>query len=65
MRDVIVLKVQNSLGVLNNGRGVRGDEEFNGLRSSILAQEGARLTATNLRAEILGHEQAVVLLDDD
>jgi hypothetical protein len=34
--DVVVFKIENTFGVLNDGRGVRSDEEFDGLRKAIL-----------------------------
>jgi len=47
--NIIVKEIQDSLGVLDNGGGIGGQEVLNLLRSAILAQEGARLAAAQLR----------------
>jgi hypothetical protein len=46
--DIIVLQVQDSLGVLDNGRRVRSNEELDGLRKTVLGQEGSRLRSSKL-----------------
>jgi hypothetical protein len=43
--NIIVLEVENLLGMLDDGRRVRGQEELDGLRSAILGEESARLRA--------------------
>ena len=47
--NVIVLKVKNTLGVLDYRRGIGGDEEFDRLREAVLRHE-----RTGLRAEHAG-----------
>lgn len=46
--DVVVLKVEDSLCVLNDGRGIRRDEVFDGLRHAIFSHEGSRLRSSDL-----------------
>lgn len=48
MSNVVVLQVENTLGVLDDGGRVRGDEELDRLGHAIVAQERARLTADEL-----------------
>lgn len=48
MGDVVILEVQDTLGVFDNGGGVRRDEELDGLGKSILGHERARLGAHHL-----------------
>ena len=47
--NIIIEEVQDRLGVLDNRRWIRGQEVLDLLREAILAQEGARLAATQLR----------------
>jgi hypothetical protein len=39
--NIVVLEVKNLLGVLDNGRRVRGQEELDGLRGTIFGEESA------------------------
>ena len=48
MGDIVVLKVQDSLGVFNDGTGIRCDKEFNGLGHAVLRHEGTRLGSSEL-----------------
>ena len=50
MRNVIILEVEYTLGVLHNGSCIRSDEEFNGLWCTILGNEVTRLPARDLGA---------------
>lgn len=62
--NVIILEVQDSLGVLNDCRGIRGDEKFDRLRQAILGKEGSGLRTTKLGSAALtigNGEQATVL----
>ena len=43
MSDIVVLEVQDSLGVFDDGAGVRGDEELDGLGHAVFRHEGTRL----------------------
>ena len=43
MRDVVVLEVENPLRVLDDGGRVGRDEELDGLRHAVVAEEGATL----------------------
>lgn len=44
MSDIVIFKVEDSLGVFDNGGSVGSDEEFDRLRHSIVTQECSRLT---------------------
>jgi len=46
--DIVILQIQDSLGVLDNSRGVGGNEEFDGLGKPILRQESSRLRSSEL-----------------
>ena len=48
MGDVIIFEVENTLGVLDNCRSVRGDEELDGLRETVVGHECARLRTGHL-----------------
>jgi hypothetical protein len=48
--NVVVLEIEDPLGVLNHGRGVRSDKEFDGLGHAVLGQEGTGLGAAKLRS---------------
>ena len=56
--NIVVLEVENLLGVLDNGRRVRGQEELDGLRSAVLREESARLRA--VEQTLVGRSQEVV-----
>lgn len=43
--NVVVLEVENLLGVLDDGRRVGREEELDGLRRTVVGEEGARLRA--------------------
>ena len=43
MSDIVVLEVQDSLGVFDDGAGVRGDKELDGLGHAVFRHEGTRL----------------------
>lgn len=60
--NVVILEVENLLGVLDNGRRVGGQEELNGLRSSILGEESARLRAVE-QALVRRGQEVVGLLE--
>lgn len=68
--NVIVLKVHDLLGVLDNGRGVGGEEELSGHGHAIIGHEGTRLRSVE-EGLVGGTEKArvrgkkVVLLDGD
>jgi hypothetical protein len=46
--NVVVLEVENALGVLNDGGGVGSDEELDGLGHAVVGEESARLGANEL-----------------
>jgi len=46
--DIVILEVEDSLGVLNDGTGVRGDKELDGLGHAVLRHEGTRLRSSEL-----------------
>jgi hypothetical protein len=46
--DIVIFEVENSLGVLDNGTGVRGDKELDGLGHAVLGHEGTRLRSSEL-----------------
>lgn len=48
VRDVVVLEVEDSLGVLDDCGGVGGDEELDGLREAVLRHERAGLRPGDL-----------------
>lgn len=48
MGNVVVLEVENALGVLDDGRRVGGDEELDGLGHAVVAEEGATLAPLEL-----------------
>lgn len=47
VRNVVVFKIEDSLGVLNNGRRIRSEKEFNWLRHSIFTEECSRLASVH------------------
>lgn len=49
MSNIVILQIQNSLGVLDDSRRVRGDKEFDRLRHTILRKESSRLGSTQFR----------------
>lgn len=63
MSDIVILQVQDPLGVLDNGRSVRGDKELDGLGKTVLAQEGTGLRTTELGLAVsTGHGQETTVL---
>lgn len=42
--DIVILEVENALGVFDDGGSVRGDEELDRLGHTVVTQEGSRLT---------------------
>ncbi|KAI6754186.1 hypothetical protein HG530_012700 [Fusarium avenaceum] len=68
--NVIILKVHDLLGVLDNSRGVGGEEELSGHGHAIIGHEGTRLRAVEeglvggTKKARVGSEK-VVLLDGD
>jgi hypothetical protein len=46
--DIVILEVENSLGVFNDGTGVRCDKELDGLGHAVLRHEGTRLGSSEL-----------------
>ena len=48
MGNVIIFEVENALGVLDNCRSVRGDEELDGLRETVVGHECTRLCTGHL-----------------
>lgn len=50
VRDVVVLEVQDALGVLDDGGRVGRDEEFDGLRQTVFGHERSGLCARDLAA---------------
>lgn len=46
--NVIIFEIENTFGMLNNSRWIRGDKVLNGLRRTIIAEECARAGATEL-----------------
>ena len=48
--NVVVLEVQDSLGVLNNSTGVGSDKELDGLRHAVVRHEGSGLGSSELGA---------------
>ena len=48
VRNVVILEVEHSLGVLNHGRRVGSDKVLDGLRHAILGHESARLGSSDL-----------------
>jgi hypothetical protein len=46
--DIVILEVEDSLGVFNDGTGVRGDKELDGLGHAVLRHEGTRLGSSEL-----------------
>ena len=47
VRDIIVLEIQYALGMLNNGRWVRGQEVLDGLGKTVFGEEGPGLSASD------------------
>jgi hypothetical protein len=58
--DVIIFEVENTLGVLDDCRRVRGDEELDGLRKTVVGHECARLRTGHLAAGSGWGEEGVV-----
>jgi len=63
--DVIILQVEDLLGVLDDGRGVGGQEELGGLGDAIVGQESPRLGAVQERLVRRSQEAGGGLLDGD
>lgn len=64
--NVIILEVEDLLGVLNNGRRVGGEEELGRLGHAVVGQESARLRAVEKRlvgGKAGNGEEVVALLD--
>jgi hypothetical protein len=57
--DIVVFKIQDTLGVLNNSSSIRGKEVLNGLRKTIFAQESARLATLKLGMTTIGRQKVV------
>lgn len=57
--DVVVLEVHDLLGVLDNGRGIGGEEELGGHGHAIIGHESTRLRAVQKRL-VRGAEQVVL-----
>ncbi|KAI3475145.1 hypothetical protein L1887_63506 [Cichorium endivia] len=53
---VVVLEVEDALGVLDDSRGVRGDKVLDGLGQAVLGEEGAGLGAEELVVGV-GHRE--------
>jgi hypothetical protein len=47
--DIVILQIQDSLGVLDDCGSVRSNEELDRLRKTILGQESSRLRSSELR----------------
>jgi hypothetical protein len=65
MRDIIILKVEDSLGVLNNSTGVRGHEVLDGLGHTVLGHESSGLRSSDLRSSrvlAVGNAQKTAVL---
>lgn len=62
--NIVVLEVEDLLGVLDNSRRVRGQEELNGLRSTVVGEEGARLRAVK-QALVRRSQEVVGLLESN
>ena len=60
MGDVIIFEVENTLGVLDDCRSVRGDEELDGLRETVVGHECARLGTSHLATGSGWGEEGVV-----
>ena len=60
--NIVVFEVENLLGVLDNGRRVRGQEELDGLRSTIVGEESTRLRAVE-QALVRRSQEVVGLLE--
>ena len=50
VRNVIILKVQDPLGVLDDGTGVGSDKELDGLGHAVVRHEGSRLRSSEFGA---------------
>ena len=46
--DIVVLEVQDPLGVFDNGTSIGSDEELDGLRHAIVREEGSRLSSSDV-----------------
>lgn len=60
--DVVILKVEDLLGVFNDGRGVGGEEELGGHGGTVLGKEGTGLRAVEERL-VRGRQKVVRLLE--
>jgi hypothetical protein len=49
--DIIILEVENPLGVFNDGTGVGGDKELDGLGHTVFRHEGTRLGSSKLGSD--------------
>lgn len=68
VRNVVVLEVEHLLGVLNDGGGVRGEEELGRLGHAVVRQESTRLRAVEERlvsGETRHRQEVVALLKSD
>jgi hypothetical protein len=55
--NIIVLEVQDLLGVLNDGGGIRGQDVFDGLGQAVIAKERTRLGTTEFG--LVGKQQVL------
>ena len=57
MGNVIIFKIEDTLGMFNNSSSIRSKEVFDGLRETILAQESARLATLELGMTTIGRQE--------
>jgi hypothetical protein len=62
--DVIIFEIEYTLGVLDDCRSVRGDEELDGLREAVVGHECARLGTGHLATRSGWGEEGVVSTAD-
>ena len=55
--DVVVLEIEDTLSMLDDGGGIGRDEEFDGLGKTILGHESTGLSAENFRGSSRHGEQ--------
>lgn len=58
--NIVIFKIQDTLGVLNNSSSIRGKEVLNRLRKTIFTQESARLATLKLGMTTIGRQKVVL-----
>lgn len=59
MSNIVILKIQDALGVFNNSSSIWSKEVFDRLRKTIFTQESARLATLKLGVTTIGRQKVI------